>query len=299
MIIGHQKIQERLSRSIEKNVAVQSYLFIGPESVGKFDVAKEFAFRLIGEPDYETKRSDRQSVDFLVLEPEQETVKGVTKERDISADMTRESARFLGSSPYAGRKKVLIIRDAHRLTETAQNMLLKTLEEPPSYAVIILVTHDLERILPTILSRCQQVRFGLVGKDEMAAASRSHDALSDFNERNRFLLDLGRPGLAIRSCRQEADFSNRLDVLEKLMNLSSMPLRERLILSESCAANVPQTMDSLMWYVGGSHIRAMATSDDESVSRMRSIEKAEKLMRDMKRFPSSARLLLDTFFMHW
>ncbi|MDD5083777.1 MAG: AAA family ATPase [Candidatus Moranbacteria bacterium] len=158
MIIGHQKIRERLSRMAKKGSAVQTYLFVGPESVGKFAVAKEFALQLIKSHDAMATQN-HQEIDLFVLEPEQEVEKGIVKERDISVERTREAAHFLNNFPYAAEKKVLIIRDAHRLTEAAQNALLKILEEPPAYAVIILITHELGRILPTTLSRCQQIAF--------------------------------------------------------------------------------------------------------------------------------------------
>jgi DNA polymerase III delta prime subunit len=321
MIIGHQKIRDRLFRSTENGVCVQTYLFTGPESVGKFEVAKEFAFKLISnhfeqnekfrekEPDavksgifhhdQDDTIKNQQEIDLFVLEPEREVEKGIVKERDISVERTREATRFLGSFPYTGQKKVLIIRDAHRLTEAAQNALLKILEEPPSYAVIILTTHELGRILPTTLSRCQQISFRLVSTEEMTNAQSFHAELLTLPPQNMFLLALGRPGLVMQSLKQEAECANRVAMLAELMHLSEKPLRERLILSESCAKDVLQTMQLLMWWMGGLHSQTVSMSQNESALRLRNIETIEKIRLDLKRFPSSARLLLDTFFLHW
>ena len=264
-------------------------------------MAKEFASRLINGFDESGKRNDQPSVDLFVVEPEQETVKGVVKERDISAESARDAAKFLGSFPYESEKKVLIIRDAHRLTETAQNTLLKTLEEPPAYAVIILVTHDIGKILPTILSRCQQIRFHLVPAQEIMDAANADSTFLSLSPKNGFLFDLGRPGLVIRSCQDDAEFDEQAAILEKLMHLSHVPLRERLALSEACAANVSRTMRIMMWWVGGLHNRSITGAGNDGVSGddIRHIETIERLLHDMRRFPSSARLLLDAFFIQW
>jgi DNA polymerase-3 subunit delta' len=298
MIIGHQKIRNRLAQSIDTDTCIQTYLFIGPESVGKFEVAKEFALQMIRD-NHPEKQGDQDALDLFVLKPEQEVEKGVVKERDISTERTREALRWLADFPYAAKKKVLIIRDAHRLTESAQNSLLKTLEEPPVYAVIMLVTHELGKILPTTLSRCQQVAFQLVPRIELSEGIVQHLAGASLPVQYAFLIDLGRPGLVIQSLGQEVEFKERLLMLENLLHLSEKPLRERLTLSELYVKNMMQTLQLLMWWVGGLHMQASETLADESVSHMRSIEKIEKLRTDLKRFPSSARLVLDAFFLQW
>ncbi|MDD5083776.1 MAG: hypothetical protein PHT88_02445 [Candidatus Moranbacteria bacterium] len=122
---------------------------------------------------------------------------------------------------------------------------------------------------------------------------------SSLPSKQRFLLELGRPGLVVQSLHEESEFSERLAIVKKLMHLSEVPLRERLALSEACAANVWQTMQLLMWWVGGLHAEAMAEVSQESALRMQGIETIEKLRGDLRRFPSSARLVLDTFFLHW
>lgn len=290
MIIGHKAIRERLARSVEKNACFQAYLFAGPESVGKFGTALEFASRLIGLTDGDPLIHP----DISVLAPEYETKKGVTRERDISASRAREASRWLANFPYSSKRKVLIVQDAHRLTETAQNALLKTIEEPPEFSVIILVTHDLGKMLPTVLSRCQRVFFRLVTKEEMF----SWNGLANIPESERFLIDLGRPGIVMRSLHDGDGFSEQVTVLKQLMSLSDKPLRERIAISEACANHVFRTMRTMAWWVGGLHARALASSgaDTEALSGISKIE--ETLVR-MRRFPSSARSILDDFVLRW
>jgi len=298
MIIGHQKIRERLGHSAKKNAAVQTYLFVGPESVGKFQVAKEFAHALIQGEHTAVTKNEMQETDLFILEPEREVEKGVTKEKDIKVEQVREAIRFVETFPYAADKKVLIIRDAHRLTEGAQNALLKTLEEPPAYVVIILVTHELGKILPTTLSRCQQIAFQFVAPQEIEEALRQESAI--LPEHHRFLLALGRPGLTMQALSHEPAYEQQILLLESLIHLSEKPLRDRLKITETAVANVPQTMQLLMWWAGGLHVQSMQTGYEGGVTLLLcSIEKIERLRRNMKQFSSSARLLLDTFALHW
>lgn len=299
MIIGHQKIRGRLARSNAKNTSLQTYLFVGPESVGKFEVALEFARNMTHKSSQKLPADYHSDIDMLIIEPVQEIEKGITKEKDISAEQARVAMKFLGSSPYAGKKKTLIIRDAHRLTETAQNALLKTLEEPPVYVIIILVTHEIGKILPTVLSRCQQVAFRLVSVQDMMAGVALYPSLATLPMQNRFLLEMGRPGLVVRSVQEGSEFEERLLKLDYLMHLSEKPLRDRLAFSEVCSTHVRETMQLLMWWSGGLHLHIIAALENTNAHSLYSLGKIEQLRFDLKKFPSSARLLLDTFFLHW
>lgn len=292
MIIGHQRIRERLARSVEKDNISQAYLFIGPESVGKFPVAKEFALKLIGS-DGVAGNKNGQEVDLFVLEPERETEKGITKEKDISAEKSREARGWLGSFPYAGRKKVLIIRDAHRLTETAQNILLKILEEPPSYAVIILVTHEFGKILQTIVSRCQRVPFHLVDEREMSGV------FASLPEKEKFLFSLGRPGLIIDRQQQEDAFLEMHGMLERLHRLPECSLRERIALAEALATDLPRTLRIMEWWISGLYATVKLSSDDILDQVYGCISRIVTLSNDLKRHPSSARLLLEHYLIQW
>ncbi len=94
--------------------------------------------------------ADEVNPDMLVITPE-----GVSN--TISIDKIRELIKYIGQLPYINRNKCVIINSADRLTTQAQNALLKTLEETPSYATIILETKNLKALLPTVVSRCQKI----------------------------------------------------------------------------------------------------------------------------------------------
>jgi hypothetical protein len=110
---------------------------------------------------------------------------------------------------------------------------------------------------------------------------------------------MGRPGLVVRSVREGAEFEDRLQKLDYLMRLSEKPLRDRLAFSEACSAHVLEMMQILMWWAGGLHLRMMNNLADTNALSLHSLEKIERLRYDLKKFPSSARLLLDTFFLQW
>ncbi len=94
----------------------------------------------------------KNNPDILIL-------KEPKNKESIGIDQVRRATKFLGQKPYMSKTKYLIIKNAHSLTRQAQNALLKTLEEPPGYANIILETENKNELLETVLSRCQQIKI--------------------------------------------------------------------------------------------------------------------------------------------
>ena len=152
-ILGHEPILELLPR-----LRAQSFLFSGPEGVGRRAVARWYAWRLNGEhyPD-----------DYLEIAPETET-KGGKRARNPQILLEQIAPREEGgenlldwlSTHPRHRAKVAVIDGAHLLNEPAGNALLKILEEPPTYARIILIAPSRELVLPTLASRSLEVAFG-------------------------------------------------------------------------------------------------------------------------------------------
>lgn len=153
-IIGQDRAISLLNNSLAKNQVNHAYLFLGPEGTGKMLTAVTFAQRLIAAADKDASIFFRDKVhpDLMLIEiRENRTV--ILKEQ-----ITDELEPWLALKPYRSRHRVVIIRNSHLISDEAANALLKTLEEPPSYAVIILVA-DQDNLLETIISRCQIVRF--------------------------------------------------------------------------------------------------------------------------------------------
>lgn len=279
MIIGHEAIQDRLRRAMKKQRAAQAYVFVGPENVGKLAVALEFVGQLFG---------NASPSDFAVIRPERIEEKGKTKELPISVKMIREATRSLGLSGRVGKRSALVVDDAHKMSEGAQNAFLKTLEEPFLGTTIILVTHDEGGILSTILSRCERVSFALVSIDVLSGS------FPDIPETIRCL---GRPGLCV-SFRENpemfAEFARRLDMLREF---SSLPLSDRVMLADVCASDISGAERLLAWWMSALSREMLAASQsDERRALLERLHAVAATLRDMRRFPGSARLILEQLF---
>jgi DNA polymerase-3 subunit delta' len=161
-VLGHSKPITLLQRAIKNEKVANSYLFLGNEGIGKKYVALQFAKALncLGGGAEREDGCDRCASckkidnalhpDVLVIEPEGQYIK---------VDQVRQMQRQLAYRPYEGRHRVCILTAADRMAPHIPNTLLKTLEEPPLHTVIILLANSPRFILPTILSRCQPIRF--------------------------------------------------------------------------------------------------------------------------------------------
>lgn len=296
-IIGHHIIRERLQRLARGNKLSQGYLFVGPQSVGKSLAALEFAALLIGESDFEPSEEKPHPFDVLIIRPEEEIKRGVTKQKSIGAETMREALRFLGNFPAAGRFRVVIIEEAHKLSQTAQNVILKNLEEPKSTAVMILVTHEVGNILPTILSRVERIRFDYVPSEEIKSGLGVLFAGSKEPTLAPFFFSLGRPGMIVRALRDPQSFADERERLERLFRLSTLGLGERLKLAEELAKNIPETVQLFEWWLPGIHAQALKGTDTRYTTKFFGLlEAAEETLGLLKTTQSNARLLLEKLF---
>ncbi len=160
-IIGQDRIKEHLRSALSTGKVSHAYILNGEKSSGKEFIAKVFAMALQcekgGVEPCQECRSCRQA-----LSGNQPDIIRVIHEKPntISVDDIREQVNSdVGVKPYSSARKVYIINEAEKMTAQAQNALLKTLEEPPEYAVLLLLTANVDALLPTILSRCVQLNM--------------------------------------------------------------------------------------------------------------------------------------------
>ncbi len=163
-IVGNSKIKDFLNQSIDEKHVSHSYLFVGIDGIGKTLFAREFAKKILclnGKGDScESciKWDSNNHPDFLQIEPENNTIK---------IEQIRNMQEEISVKPIASNKKVFLIVNSDCMTKEAQNCLLKTLEEPPEYATIILTTSNESKLLNTIKSRCMKIPFQKIEENEL------------------------------------------------------------------------------------------------------------------------------------
>lgn len=163
-IIGQDQATALLQRSLDSGIISHAYLFMGPPGVGKQKTARTFVHLLLQQEDSEAEIYLREGIHPDLMEisiPENRT--RISKEQ-----ISREMIPWLAMKPYRARHRIVLIHDSHLMSIEAANALLKTLEEPPEYALLILL-NDTSEILETIVSRCQLVHFYPLGVHEIEA----------------------------------------------------------------------------------------------------------------------------------
>lgn len=173
-IVGHEWAVEYLRRSLQNDRGAHAYLFAGPAHIGKSLLALRLAQALVcelGGPDpclicrgcKRTTRGNHPDVRTISLERQAAAATGTkadaVRSKELKIGTIREWQRDIDLRPFEARRRVFILEDAHALNESAANAMLKTLEEPPPYAVLILVAHGAGDLLPTIVSRCRVLRL--------------------------------------------------------------------------------------------------------------------------------------------
>lgn len=218
-IIGHEKIIEILKRSINTNTVSHAYLFQGEEGIGKKKLSYAFSKALLCESDREKPCGDCPSCkrfesgnnpDFFHIEPEKNIIK-IDNIKKIQKEMT--------TAPINSNKKVMLIEDAHLMNKESTNKLLKTLEEPPSFAHIILTSSHSYKLLPTILSRVQIINFFPIEKEKIESLLIEEYDKSE--KEAKFITEFtkGAIGKSINLAKSDLLFQRREEILKILNDL--------------------------------------------------------------------------------
>lgn len=155
-IVGQEQLKEHLQNAIAMNKVSHAYIINGERNAGKEFIAKVFAMALqceqkeaepCGECHSCKQALSNNQPDIIYISHEKPNTIGV---EDIRAQINND----IVIKPYSSPRKIYIVNEGEKMTPQAQNALLKTLEEPPEYAVILILTTNVEALLPTVLSRC-------------------------------------------------------------------------------------------------------------------------------------------------
>ncbi|NGM62956.1 DNA polymerase III subunit gamma/tau [Sphingobacterium sp. SGG-5] len=168
-VVGQQHVTNTLKNAIHNNQLAQAFLFCGPRGVGKTTCARILAKTI----NCEAISSGTEACGTCSsCQSFQNGASFSIHELDAASNNSVEDIRSLIEQvripPQSGKYKIYIIDEVHMLSQAAFNAFLKTLEEPPSYAIFILATTEKHKILPTILSRCQIFDFNRIRVDDMA-----------------------------------------------------------------------------------------------------------------------------------
>jgi len=234
-VLGHSRPIELLKRAIENKKLAHSYLFLGSEGIGKKWVALQFAKALncveggaerrdACDRCLSCRKIDNQlHPDVLVLEPEGQTIK---------ADQVRQMQRDLAYRPYEGQHRVCILTAADRMAPNMSNILLKTLEEPPLHTLIILLANNPRLLLPTILSRCQPIRFNPLPIPLVSKWLMEQKGLDEKEAHLLASLSEGSPGKALE-IQEEIRQIPREELLNGLLGFESLSIEKVERWSES------------------------------------------------------------------
>jgi len=284
-IIGHQKIIKFLDKAYEENQLVGAYLFSGPSGVGKFHVALYLAEKILGQ------NSKQIRDDLVILESKEESAaekpidekKEIQKTgkkknggKEIKVDDIREFKRKLFLSSESGRK-VAIIRGAEKLNKSSQNALLKILEEPNQGLTLILVADEEKKLFPTIISRCQKIRFGIVSNEEIKRLIESREKKLSVKVKQAIIFwSIGCPGLALEMLENSEKLEFKIQSFLEVQNLLYKTISDKFALAENLAKNPSLALVKMdVWIVG---IRESLLKDElKGVSREKGLAILEKI----------------------
>ena len=229
-IIGQEQIKEHLQNAITAGKVSHAYIINGEKSSGKEFIAKVFAMALQCEKKEEEPCQECHSCKQALSDNHPDIVR-VTHEKPntISVDDIRAQVNNdVAIKPYSGSYKIYIINEAEKMTPQAQNAILKTLEEPPEYAVILLLTTNVNSLLPTILSRCVVLNMKPVADELVKKYLMEQLQVPDYKAEVCVAFTRGNIGKA-KALASSEDFENvKAEALSLLKYIKDMELNEIL-----------------------------------------------------------------------
>ena len=250
MIQGHQTITNHLEKEIKTREVSHAYLFSGIDGIGKRKTAREFAKALLCQ---ETPKScghcpvctqiDHENYpDVKVIDPK-------AGDASIKISQVREMISELSIKPYSGDWRINIIDGAERMTPEAQNSLLKSLEEPLSYNIFILITSHPQSILPTIRSRCQSYHFQPLSFGDMEAIISREAGFDKITTAEAIQASGGSPGMAIYLLNNSEIQKERTHYLRELYSLLKGDEIKVFTLAEVLSKDKATSQENLEFFI--------------------------------------------------
>lgn len=253
-ILGHEQIIEHLQNAIKTDKVSHAYILDGPDMSGKKMIADAFSMTLQCEKKgikpcmecHSCKQAlGKNQPDIIYLQHE--------KPNTISVDDIRSQINNdIGVKPYSSKYKVYIVDEAEKMNVQAQNALLKTIEEPPAYAVILLLTNNAEIFLPTILSRCVRLSLKAVPDEKIRSYLMEHYEVPDYKADVCVAFAQGNVGKAIELAESE-DFNeiknSALQLIKRLDDIELYEMTEAVKQIGTYKLQINDYFDLIMiWY---------------------------------------------------
>ncbi|MBE5946770.1 MAG: DNA polymerase III subunit delta [Lachnospiraceae bacterium] len=253
-IVGHEDIIRHFKSSIEMDKISHAYIINGEVDSGKKMLAKAFATTLQCEKGG-VEPCDKCQSCLQVETGNHPDIITVTHEKAgvISVDEIREQVvESIGIKPYKSKYKIYIVPDAQLMNIQAQNAILKTIEEPPEYGVILLLTSNLDKLLPTVQSRCMVLNTKPIRERDMLGFLQKNMGLTE--DKAYFCLDFaqGNLGKAIKLATNDEYvqvIDSVVDVMKKIFDLDVDDLASAVSHIEQFKMSIDDYLDlMMMWY---------------------------------------------------